>query len=58
MQSKAIGKLLPRLLKKHFPSSILSGHVKSIIAYGSGVFPQTTKITNNTIDMIILVENV
>lgn len=58
MDSKKIGNLLPGLLLKHFPQKLLSNHIRCIIGYGSGVFPQTNSTTaSNAIDLIFLAEN-
>ena len=49
--------MLPSILKTHFGETLLQKHAVSVVGYGSGVFPQSAKPTNNTIDIIIIVRN-
>ena len=52
-----IREVLPSLLRNHFSPDILNTNVKCVIGYGSGVFPQLAKSTQNTVDLIMIVNN-
>ena len=52
-----IREILPTLIKKHFTAELLTSDVKCVIGYGSGVFPQLAKPTQNTVDLIMIVKN-
>ena len=47
-------KSLPSILKNHFTDSFVERNISSVIAYGSGVFPQQKKMIQNTIDLIVV----
>lgn len=48
---------LPSILRTHFSSQLLNKHCVCAIGYGSGVFPQSAKPGQNTIDLIIVVKD-
>ena len=52
-----IRQILPLLLRKHFTPTLIDRHFKCAIGYGSGVFPQLHKPTQNTVDLILIVNN-
>lgn len=57
MASEKIVKRLPRLLMGHFSEAILHKHSICAIGYGSGVFPQSSQVMNNTVDVMLIVKN-
>lgn len=57
MANEKIIRVLPTIVASHFSESILNRHCICAIGYGSGVFPQSSQPTNNTIDLMLIVKD-
>ena len=57
MVNEKVVKRIPALLINHFSERVLNKHSVCAIGYGSGVFPQSSQQTNNTVDVMLIVKD-